>query len=122
MNSTETHQTVPEPQPGDGVEISAARARQGYNRGSSHRIFWVLAVSLVVAVVALFAYWASVSRDLQTADRSGGQIAAEGQRVTDPATVAQFNAPEPAPKQPSTDAIERSQTGETTVPTTNPPG
>jgi hypothetical protein len=109
-NQSETHQTVPEPQPGDGVEVSAARARQGYNGPVSRRILWVLIVSFVLSLAAMGGYWASISDDLDRGDKHGQPIAS-GRKVTDPKLVALFHAPEPAPKQPPVDQIARSSAG-----------
>jgi len=106
----ETHQTVSERQPGDGVEISAARARQGYSGPISRRLFWILVVSSVAAVALLFGYWASISGGLHRVDTAGGQPA-YGQRVGDPEVASQFQAPEPAPKVPSSEAVRESQGG-----------
>lgn len=107
----ETHQTVSERQPGDGVEISAARARQGYSGPISRRLFWILVISCVAAVALLFGYWASISGGLHRIDTAGadGGQAAYGQRVGDPEVASQFQAPAPAPKAPSSDAIRQSQ-------------
>ena len=108
----ETHQSVSKPQPGDGIEVTAPQARQGYNGPISRRMFWILVISSVAAVVLMFGYWATVSGDLRRADASGGGGGGQhGQLVTDPKVASQFDAPAPAPKEPSPEAVAGSRTG-----------
>jgi hypothetical protein len=103
-----THQTVTEPQPGDGVEISAARASQSYPRsGGSKRTFLVLIASLALVIIVLGIYWAGVAPGLHRVDQPGGH----GKLVTDPGVIATYHAPEPAPKEPPVDQIARSSGG-----------
>ena len=74
---------------GDGVDISAPRARQAY-RG--RRVMWILLASLAAVVIAfLIAFVTNPTTPVAGKAGSG--------HVTSPA-AATFNAPEPQPKQP----------------------
>jgi hypothetical protein len=73
---------------GDGVDISARRARGAL---FGRHVFVVLIVSLVLVVVA-FAV-AFMTNSTTPVSKSGGQ-------VEQPSVVQQFHEPEPAPKQP----------------------
>lgn len=77
-------------QPGDGVDISAARARGAYK---GRRVLWMLLVSLAL-VVAAFVIAFATNPTAPAADRRGGA------QVKEPAVVQSFQAPEPAPKVP----------------------
>jgi hypothetical protein len=78
-----THIEVSTPAPGDGEEISEARAKQGL-RG--RHVVMILTVSLVLVVAAFVGAFLANGRP------------SFGQRETANATSAQmFNAPEPPP-------------------------
>lgn len=99
-----THDTVLEPQPGDGVEIGVDHATQARSSGpSSRRTFGILILSLLLAIVVLGVFWMFSAPSLNRADPNG-----HGQLATNPATTSQFQAPEPQPKQPPVDQIARS--------------
>ena len=72
---------------GDGVDISAPRARQAYK---GRRILWILLASLVAVVIAFL---------IAFAFNPTTPVASQGGHVTTPAAQS-FNAPEPQPKEP----------------------
>jgi hypothetical protein len=64
------------------VVLEATQARQG--RWGRH-VFWMLAASTFLAVVALFGSWAFNARDLAAADATSTPTTAEAQAAGDPA-------------------------------------
>ena len=75
------------PSPGQQIQPEH-RAKQGRGGG---RVFVVLAVSIVLAAVGLFALWGL----------HAGQLAkpgVHGQQQTSAADARKFNAPEPSPR------------------------
>ena len=86
--TSEQHPTTP--QPGDGVDISARRARGA--RPGKH-VLLILAASLALVIIAFMVAFAT-NPTTPVADQPGSA------QVTDPATAQKFDAPEPAPKSP----------------------
>jgi hypothetical protein len=80
MTNTAEHEPV----------LHATEARQG-RRG--RHVLWILVVSLVLVVAALFGTWWAKSGDLADANANNGATA------TAIAPAQTFNAPEPAPRQ-----------------------
>jgi hypothetical protein len=94
MATTTTRSSDPGAEPGqtgDGVEISAPRARQAY---PGRRIMWILLASLA-AVVLAFAISFAINSTEPASDDTGDA------GVVSPADAQLFSAPEPAPRQPS---------------------
>ncbi len=73
--------------PGDGPRLEATEARQG--RRGKH-VLWILVMSLVLVILALFGAWAARAPDLAKADPNG---------TSRTSAAASFNAPEPSAKQ-----------------------
>ncbi|OYX32038.1 MAG: hypothetical protein B7Y99_09095 [Caulobacterales bacterium 32-69-10] len=86
--TSEQHPTTP--QPGDGVDISARRARGAF---AGKHVLLILAASLALVIIAFLVSFA-INPTTPVADDPGSA------HVTEPATAQQFDAPAPAPKQP----------------------
>jgi hypothetical protein len=80
----------PSTQAGDGVDISARRARRAF---PGRHVLLILAASMVLVIIAFLVSFA-------TSPTAPGDQKAGNAKVTDPALVQQFREPEPAPKQP----------------------
>jgi hypothetical protein len=77
-------------QPGDGVDISARRARGAF---AGKHVLLILVASVALVVVAFLVAFATNSTT-PVAQKAGNA------KVEERAVVEKFNAPEPAPKQP----------------------
>jgi hypothetical protein len=86
--SSSTDQRPLPAEPGDGEHVSVRSARQGM---LGRRIFWILAVSLVLVVLAFTAAYLTSPSD--TASVDGGAA-----RTTDAAAADTFDLPPPAAK------------------------
>lgn len=86
--ATTSNQHPTTAQPGDGVDISARRARGAF---PGKHVLLVLLASLALVVIA-FAFAFVTNPTTPVADRPGSA------QVTDPATASQFDAPTPAPQ------------------------
>jgi hypothetical protein len=76
------------------ARLSATRARQG-RRGKP--VAWILAISTVLAIVALFSVWGWRSDDLASAEAERATTAAEAAtQDTPPSSVRQTTADPPA--------------------------
>ncbi len=85
----ETNQPYPSPTPPPGAQVQPEyQAKQG--RGGT-RVFIILAVSIVLATVALFALWSMHAGQLTKAGAHGSQ-------ATSAADARKFNSPEPSPR------------------------
>ena len=85
-----TNQGPPTVQAGDGVDVSAPRARGAY---PGRRILWILMASLAMVVIAFLVAFAT-NPTTPVDDKSGNS------RTTQPAVAERFDTPAPAPKPP----------------------
>ena len=74
---------------GDGVDITAPRARQAYK---GRRILWILLASLAAVIIAFFIAYATNPTNPVASKEGSGHVTAP------PAQT--FNAPAPQPKNP----------------------
>jgi hypothetical protein len=85
----QTKQPYPSPKPPVGAQAQPEyRAKQGRTGG---RVFIVLAVSIVLAAIALFALWGMHAGQLSKAGAHGSQ-------ATSAADARKFNTPPPSPR------------------------